>query len=237
MATETISKTWYLNPLCWLDEEDLLNRPDAVELLRDLLVSRPTELNAFLRLFLHSCRNLDETQLLLTSRQNEAVRLAREAVRAGQHPTRYIADRLGVTPRAIQRLLNRAEVRIVESDMFAFSSEFHVYLNNNEHKNAWRPNEKQIKRQMTRMKTTCAACGRDINGRFALCFECGVRFGHTREEWNESKRQGEPAPARWLLPEVRRLQRQLRRDAINELYKHGDYDIEEYENVLLRRAS
>jgi hypothetical protein len=228
---------WFKNPFNFADEESILsgNRAAAFEFFRDALVNRPTEFAALLHLYLLACRNLESGRADLTQRQREAVNFAREAEKQGIHPTKYTADKLKISHRAAQRLFRRAGRRYEETNMFASAAELHVVHKDN--KQTWRPSEKQIRAKMAAMPRTCAACGENAPGKYALCWKCSRIYGPTRSDWEQAGKNG-VVPAKWLLPEARRIEREHRRAAINELYKHRGYDYD-YEDIeyLFNQAS
>lgn len=226
---------WYSNPFKFADIEDILpDRTSALAFFQDLLINRPTEFQALLNLYFKACRNLDPL-IRLTRRQQEVVRLANEAAQRGLQPTHYAASKLKISVRAVQRLLKRIEDHFAEAEnMFASGDFLPVDSNKRNNLPSWQPTERQIRVQMAAMPRQCAGCGDDTSGRFTLCYECGERYGFIREEWSTSKRPNEPAPANWLLPEARRIDREHRRAAINELYRAYSLDEEIDERILLK---
>lgn len=212
-----LRRGWWLNPFRWLDEVDLLDKGGNYSFFHDLLVERPTEFRAFLYLFVQSCNNLDAQRLVMTQRQGEAVRLAREAMQAGVHPTGYVAQMMRITPRSVQRLLKRGSVALGEF--------FHV-VDDDCTRIRWKPSDGQIRAQMAATRKLCAGhgtpgCGGSTSGKFALCWNCHRTYG-IRGEWGERHRK-------WLEPEIRRIENDHRQAAINALYEEhgtfaGDYD-------------
>lgn len=218
----------FKNPFRFIEISDVLEDPHKASVFfADLLVHRPTEFSAFMHLYMIASHNLDLNRVNLTNRQSEAITLARQAMQQNLHPTRYVASKLHVSPRSVQRLLKRASMR-AESEMVAIGSEVHT----SNISSRWKPTRAQIQAQIAKTPRECAACSKSIQGRFTLCYECSKRFGFTREEWNQSKRQGEPAPAKWLLPEARRLDVITRKSAVNELFRAHGFSGQDFEEAL-----
>lgn len=229
------ARRWWLNPFRFVDDVDLLRHPAAaLVFFYDLLVNRPTEFHALVHLFLRACNNLDWARASMTARQTEAVDALIEAVGQGKPPVMYVARKLGVSKQAASQLVQRAD----KAKMLTLGELFHVY--DSSAFIEWTPDEAAIKAQMAKMTRQCAAdgtpdCEHTTRGRFALCWPCSQKYGAIREEWLES-RNGLPAPT-WLLAEARRIDQQLRQDAINALY--GQYHAGEIERETrkVRRAS
>lgn len=216
-------RKWWLNPFRFVDTDDILKyQRRAYVFFMDLLVNRPTEFKALLLMFVLACRNLDEDAL--TERQAQAVALARQAVVAGQPPVMYVANSLDITKQAASQLLHRADTQI---RMLTFEDLFHVY-DSGEQQISWKPTEQQIKQQMAKMTRECAAsgspgCQGTTRGQFALCWPCSQVYGKTRESWMRREK-----PITWLLEEARRIDKQLRDEAVNELYRaHVGYEYED----------
>ena len=207
-------ENWYKNPYRWLDDEDL--GPDekrrAYTFFRDMLVNRETEFQALFNLFLKARWYINTGMKALTTRQEQAVEYAIEAMRMGKNEARYVAMKLGVHLSNAYRLLERADYkakianfsRIVES----ISRESATI--------SWRPKPELIQRKMASMSRQCACSGTQgckgkTRGDYALCWSCMQKHG-LRGEWEDNG-------VAWILPEAQRIQTQHRRDAINELYE------------------
>lgn len=227
-------RKWWLNPFKFVDAEDILtHKRRAKVLFYDLLVNRPTEFRTLIVLFMIAYNNLDEEQVLLTERQEQAVILARQAMVSGEPPVKFVSARMGIDKSNASRLLKRAGFKL---EIATFSDLFHVYVDDDS-TTTWSPSEQQIKAQMAKMTRECAAsgtpgCKGTTRGRFALCLPCSQHYGGTREEWLTSKHKHEPAPT-WLIAEARRIDAQHRKDAINALHQsHVEYS----EDRLVRSA-
>ena len=232
MTYQTYSHTGdcFKNPYRFSDIEDILENPQAASAwFQDLLVNRPTEFASLIRLYTIASHSLDVNRVSFTNRQVQAVAYAHEGMEKGVHPTRYVASQLNISPRSVQRLLKRASIR-AESEMVAIQPPDHSnYESTTNHK--WFPTKQEISKRMRGLKRPCAACGMDIRG-WTLCHACGTRLGFTREEWNHSKVKEQPAPAKWLLPEARRIDRQVRKEAINLLFRAHGFDSKDFEEAL-----
>lgn len=211
-------RKWWLNPYKFVDVEDILTQKRRAKVFfYDLLVNRPTEFRALIVLFMIAYNNLDEDQVLLTERQEQAVVLARQAMVSGQPPVKYVSTGLGVTKQAASQILKRAGFRL---EMFTFEDLFAVY-DSGEHSIEWIPTERQIQAQKAKMSRECAAsgtpgCKGTTRGQFALCLPCSKHYGAIREQWVKPRTN---EPLAWLLEEARRIDKQHRQDAINALYQ------------------
>ena len=226
-------RKWWLNPYKFVDVEDILTQQRRAKVFfYDLLVNRPTEFRALIVMFMIAYQNLDEEQTLLTERQEQAVRLARQAMVSGEPPVKFVSAHMGIDKSNASRLLKRAGFKL---EIATFDDFLHVYVDDDV-VTTWTPSEQQIKAQMAKLTRECAAsgtpgCKGTTRGRFALCLPCSQHYGGTREEWLESKHKHEPAPT-WLLSEARRIDAQHRKDAINVLYQsHTGYDDERLEQA------
>jgi len=213
-------RKWWLNPFKFVDSEDILTHKRRAKIFfYDLLVNRPTEFRALIVLFMIAYNNLDEEQVLLTERQEQAVSLARTAMIAGEPPVKFVSLRMGIDKSNASRLLKRAGFKL---EIATFDDLFAIY-DKGEQQSLWTPTDRQMQAQKAKMKRECAAsgtpgCKGTTRGQFALCLPCSQRYGWTREEWLEPKHKHEPAPT-WLIAEARRIDAQHRRDAINALHQ------------------
>ena len=211
-------RKWWLNPFKFVDAEDILtHKRRAKVFFYDLLVNRPTELRTLITLFMIAYNNLDEDQVALTERQTQAVTLARYAMTIGQPPVKYVGTHLGIDKSNASRLLQRAGFKL---EIATFDDLFAVYVRDEEN-NTHPPTEQEIQAQKARMTRPCAAdgmpgCKHETRGQFALCLPCSDKFGKTRDEWIDPRTK---EPLTWLLKEARRIDIQIRKDAINAIYQ------------------
>lgn len=228
---DSAKRKWWLNPFKFVDEDDILvHKREAKVFFYDLLVNRQTEFRTLIVMFMAAYNNLDEDAIQLTHRQEQAVSLARYAMISGEPPVKYVAQHLNIDKSNASRLLKRANFKL---EIATFDDLFHVYVDDDS-VNTWSPSEQQIKAQMAKMTRECAAsgtpkCKGTTRGRFALCLPCSQHYGAIREDWVKP-RTGEPLT--WLLEEARRIDMQLRKDAINLLHQsHLGYDDERLQRV------
>jgi hypothetical protein len=227
-------RKWWLNPFKFVDAEDILTHKRRAKMFfYDLLVNRPTEFRTLIVLFMIAYNNLDEDQVLLTERQEQAVNLARQAMVSGEPPVKYVSAHLGIDKSNASRLLKRAGFKL---EIATFDDLFAVYVDGDS-ETTWSPTEQQIQAQKAKMTRECAAsgtpgCKGTTRGRFALCLPCSQHYGALREDWLTSRHKHEPAPT-WLLAEARRIDAQHRKDAINALYQAHVV----YEDERVRRAA
>jgi len=175
-------------------------------------VNRPTEFRALFNLFLATQRSYADARRDFTSRQEQAVEYAIEALRRGVNAAKYVAKKLGIALVSAYQLLQRADFR---AKMHNFS-QFVEYVSKDATQNTWTPTPEAIQRQMASMSRECAASGTEgchghTRGDYALCWSCLRKYG-LRGEWVDK-------PHAWLIPEARRIQTQHRLDAINALYE------------------
>lgn len=228
---DSAKRKWWLNPYKFVDEEDILvHKREAKIFFYDLLVNRPSEFRTLIVMFMRAYSNLDEDLVQLTHRQEQAISLARQAMIIGEPPVKYVSERLNIAKSSASELLQRANTRL---EIRTFDDLFHVYVDDDS-VNTWSPSEQQIKAQMAKMTRECAAsgtpkCKGTTRGRFALCLPCSQHYGAIREDWVKPQ-TGEPLT--WLLEEARRIDTQLRKDAINLLHQsHLGYDDERLQRV------
>ena len=228
---DSAKRKWWLNPFKFVDEDDILvHKRQAKIFFYDLLVNRKTELRTLIVMFMAAYNNLDEDMVQLTHRQTQAVSLARYAMVSGEPPVKYVAQHLNIDKSSASRLLKRANFKL---EIATFDDLFHVYVDD-DIVNTWSPSEQQIKAQMAKMTRECAAsgtpkCKGTTRGRFALCLPCSQHYGAIREDWVKPRTN---EPLTWLLEEARRIDMQLRKDAINHLHQsHLGYDDERLQRV------
>jgi hypothetical protein len=206
---------WYKNQYAFLDPDDLADDPkrQAYYFFRDLLVNRPTEFQALFKLFLATRHNFDGVvHKAFTSRQEQAVSYAIEALRRGLNAAKYVALKLGIAVVSAYQLLQRADFR---AKMHTFSG-FVQSISKDAAQNTWTPSRSQVQRQMASMPRLCAGSGTEgchdhTRGDYALCWSCLRKYG-LRGEWEDNGYS-------WLLPEARRIEAEHRKAAINALYE------------------
>ncbi len=215
---DSTTRKWWLNPFKFVDAEDILTQKRRAKIFfYDLLVNRPTEFRALIVLFMIAYNNLDEDQVTLTDRQEQAVSLARVAMVSGEPPVKYVSERLNITKQASSALLKRAGFKL---EMLTFEDLVAVY-DRDEQLNVRFPTRREIQAQKARMTRQCAAdgtpgCKGTTRGQFALCLPCSQKFGKLREEWINPRTH---EPITWLLEEARRIDNQIREEAINIIYR------------------
>ena len=205
---------WYKNQYAFIDPDDLPDdaKRQGYQFFRDVLVNRPTEFKALFSLFLAARRGFDVIHKAFTSRQQQAVDYAIEALRRGTNAAKYVALKLGIALVSAYQLLQRADFR---AKMHNFS-QFVEYVSKDATQNTWTPTPEAIQRQMASMSRICAASGTEgchghTRGDYALCWSCLRKYG-LRGEWEDNG-------VSWLLPEARRIQTEHRKAAINALYE------------------
>jgi hypothetical protein len=212
-------RKWWLNPYKFVDEIDILvKKKQAKVFFYDLLVNRPTEFRTLIVMFMHAYSNLDENMVQLTHRQEQAVSLARQAMIIGEPPVKYVSQRLNIAKSSACELLQRANTRL---EIRTFEDLFAVYDSGEQQDYVRPPSEREIQAQKARMTRTCAAdgmpgCKNTTRGQFALCLPCSEKFGKLREEWIDPRTK---LPIKWLLEEARRIDIQIRSEAINIIYR------------------
>ena len=219
-----MGKLWYRNPYKYIDDDDLGHHylRQARIILGDLLVMRPTEEEALFTLFRYATYNTDGDMQKTTSRQQQAVEYAIEAMYRGKNAAKYVALKLGVHISNAYRLLERADFRakIANFERFLHSISRDVSI-------SWTPTEDQVRNKMASMPRLCAgsgtgSCAGTTRGDHSLCWNCYQTYG-IRGEWP-------PRQAKWLEPEVRRIENEHRIAALNALYedyRSGTIEIEE----------
>lgn len=211
-------RKWWLNPFKFVDDDDILvHKRNAKIFFYDLLVNRQTEFRTLIVMFMAAYNNLDEDAVQLTSRQSQAVSLARQAMVIGEPPVKYVSQRLNIDKSNASRLLKRANFKL---EIATFDDLFAVY-DSSEHQTYYAPTEREIQAQKARMTRICAAdgtpgCKGTTRGQFALCLPCSEKFGKQREEWSDPRTK---EPMDWLLKEARRIDIQVRSEAINALHE------------------
>lgn len=215
---DSAKRKWWLNPFKFVDEDDILvHKRQAKVFFYDLLVNRQTEFRTLIVMFMAAYNNLDEDLVELTHRQTQAVSLARYAMVSGEPPVKYVAEHLNINKSNASRLLKRAGFKL---EIATFEDLFAVY-DSSEQQTYYTPSEREIQAQKARMTRICAAdgmpgCKHTTRGQFALCLPCSEKFGKQREEWIDPRTK---EPLDWLLKEARRIDIQIRGEAINALHE------------------
>lgn len=223
---DSTARKWWLNPFKFVDAEDILTQKRRAKVFfYDLLVNRPTEFRTLIVMFMIAYNNLDEDQILLTERQEQAVILARTAMVSGEPPVKFVSERLNIHKSNASRLLKRAGFKL---EIATFEDLVAVY-DRDEHLNVRFPTRREIQAQKARMTRQCAAdgmpgCKGTTRGQFALCLPCSQKFGKLREEWINPRTH---EPITWLLEEARRIDNQIRAEAVNIIYRDRTASYEE----------
>lgn len=200
-----MSDHWYLNPLKWVDDDDLfdvtgaLTMHRAIDVLKDKLVHRPADEATMTRGLMRSAKAHG-----LTRKQQSAVDLAREAMVAGQTATLYVAEKLNINRFSAYKLLKRADAKI-QPKMETFAPKFDIYS-----KARVKIAESDIQRVLAGMKVDCAGCGeKPAPARTCLCYGCLKKYGMDGER---------PAiTAGWLDKMIRITRHDARKRAIDRL--------------------
>lgn len=212
-------RKWWKNPFKYVDEEDILTKQrEAKVFFYDLLINRQTEFRTLIMMFMAAYNNLDEDVVQLTHRQEQAVSLARQAMVIGEPPVKYVSQHLSIDKSNASRLLKRAGFKL---EIATFEDLLAVYDSGEQQDYVRHPSEREIQAQKARMTRTCAAdgmpgCKSTTRGQFALCLPCSEKFGKSREEWIDPRTK---LPIMWLLEEARRIDKQIRSEAINIIYR------------------
>lgn len=221
---------WH-SPYTFVDEDDLLkDKRQAFVFFYDLLVNRPTEFSAFLRMFLRACNSSPEMRKHLTDRQNEATDAMMEAVKRKAPVVLYVASKLGIHKSNASRLLQR-----VTKTHIATLGELVTISNRDSMQSPLE--DPQIRSWMYIHKRECAGSGRPatkVGGRpvvaceghtihnHSLCWPCMQVYGKVFGDWPE-----------WVSFKVRDITREHRQNAIEALYRErklvlmvdGDYEL------------
>ena len=107
---EAINPQWYELPNAWVDAIDIEEQgKQAIHLLRDMIVKRPTEYSRFKKLFYRAMNN----KITLLPRQELVLSLAIEAKLLGITETTYVSEKLGINRFSAYKALKRAEERAI----------------------------------------------------------------------------------------------------------------------------
>ena len=206
---------WWLYLLKFVDAADIeINEhgdvrltADAYDLLRDMIVNRPTELGVFLPMIRDALGRFQREQRALTRRQEEAIKAAEEAAAKGLHPARYVADILDIGAESARQLLKRAHERQSQLKMLVLGTKSHI-----ESRGKYiQPREAVIRRKMASYRLDCPGkewhdeCEGATTADRGLCWPCFNRYGFP----------GERPP--WLDYLVKDNWKEMRRRAIDEM--------------------
>ena len=192
----------------WIDQEDLdsLKFPQQIELLRDITVTRTQGEFAGLK------RGFIATARPLTHKQRVALDLQEDAIHAGKTPSKVIANHFQTSVQVANRLLRRAEGKMV------LLTENSVSINVSPTISAWFPTEADIQNRMIHTPRRCASgqsehCKKRSLYIFYVCSECNKLHPLHLLDTDDFF-----STARWLQPEIRRLRSEHRRKCIEDLY-------------------
>ena len=216
---------WYEIPDSWVDAVDIDEMgKKAIELLRDMIVKRPTEYGRFKMLFLRAMSN----KLTLLPRQQKVLELAQEAKRLGVTETTYISDKLGINRFSAYKALRRAEDRFIVLN-YQNGTKMETYDNNmairSEDVKKFELPMSDIDNMIKHQLVACPTykyydgCSGTAYVRLGLCPECHEHF--------KNMRGGEPEWVTYLRNEMRV---EARKEARHALFvrKYGvDFDVSE----------
>lgn len=222
MQVEQETRPWYKNPYKFLDADDLeLENPrrSAYLFFHDLLVNRPTEFAALFGLFLAANQHAE-----FTRKQQEAARLAIEAMIENKNPARHIAAAKQVSAQAAYQMLGRIDKK---AKMLNFQPSVPVYYETDDLL-GWQPTRQQIRKRVRSQPYECPGLGTpQCEGTapkgFTLCYSCYQAYG-LRGDWDN-----------WLLMEVRDAEKRRYAEARNALYQ--EYQAGLHQPVAYRQTA
>lgn len=185
-----VNDGWWAQAESFVDADDIVRMGSgAVELLRDLVVSRPVEFGRMKKLFLRALKN----PVLLLPRQKRALYLAEEAICWNYNVYEYVGDQLGIKPDSAYRLLRRANEKALLLEILPKMSEFeaNVHYIDNGIQNKFELPRDEVNKIRDGLSVACPTrpynprCNGIAPARYGICFECRDTFlkGDDLPEW------------------------------------------------------
>lgn len=222
---QTLSLNWYDDKSRWLDPDDYFISPQdnryrpttaGLASLKDHIVDREqTEYAVFKAGVYAACGKAS-----LTRRQQEAVALAREAMRLNITPSTYVSAVLGINRHSAYKLLTRVDSRLENSNlakMETSSKTIHMISRTRD------KSPSRIRKQMAAQSVVCAALGTEAcqevaHIRYCICASCAERYRIKGVSVRQAMRQLEANPeTRWLAFAIRDTWNQRYHDVIYAL--------------------
>lgn len=206
---------WWMMPDSFVDALDIEKLgKGAIELLRDMVVSRPTEFGRLRKLFLRSLKR----PITLLPRQEKAIVLANEARQLGFTETVYVADKLGINRHSAYKLLQRAEQRLLIAEiqnglstkMETSDDNMGIYSDTQAKIDI---DASQIDKIYGGLMVDCAVCQKRCRAKYAICHECATTYGKTQDEREY-----------WLQELIKDIKRVARQDA-KQIYFDQRYGV------------
>ena len=168
-------------PQHFVDFDDFEKRgKDAVQILRDLIVARPTEFDTLKRMFYRAIRSYG-----LTWKQAEALHHARVARDLGQTESVYVASRMGINRHSAWKLLSRAE-QSVSIETLINNPKMETFTNNlgiySDTRTKIDITAATVDKVTGGMLVDCVVCGKQCRGKHCVCYACSKAYGSTKEE-------------------------------------------------------